>query len=172
MKTLLMVFAAVLMIVSFGCEEAAVDPIVAQNAPSPVLAAAIQKIFLGEKLDVKSEEGFTGSVYICGVITYQMVKVQTVLGKDLPIGTKTAYTTQITGKGEMIVLSGSSGASLAKPNTYNFSGTATMVLVEGSKDIDVTFRIQGEGWPGGAYHVGLNVASGYLEKGNSRLEQF
>jgi hypothetical protein len=172
MKTFLIVLVSVLMVVSFGCEEAAVDPVIASNSPVPVPAATIQKIFLDEKLDVNSGEGFSGSVYISGVITYQMVKVQAVLGKDLPVGTKTAYTTLITGKGEMVVLGGSSRVTLAKPNTYSFFGTTTMVLVEGSKDIDVTFRIQGEGWPGGMYHIGLNVSPGFLEKGTSRLDLF
>lgn len=168
MKTLLMLLAAALLFVTVGCEEQTVEPIVAANPPKPA-APLLQKIVIDERLDVKTPEGFTGSVDVLGEINYQMIRAEVVLGKELPVPTKTVYNTIIAGKG-VVTLQPATG--FAKANTYRFSGDMTMVLEQGTENFEVTFRILDANWSGAHYHVGFAVGSGTLSKYTSRVELF
>jgi hypothetical protein len=168
MKTLLMLLAAALLFVVVGCEEQMVEPIVAANPPIPA-APTLQKIVINERLDVKTPEGFTGSVDIVGEINYQMIKAEVALGKELPVPKKIVYNTLIGGKGVVTLLP---ATGFAKANTYRFSGDMTMVLEEGTENIDVTFRVEDANWSGAHYHVGFAVGRGTLSKYTSRIELF
>jgi hypothetical protein len=168
MKTFLMVLVAALLFVAVGCEEQAVEPIVAANPPKPA-TPVFQKIVISERLDVKSPEGFTGYVEVAGEINYQMIKAEVPLGKELPVSKKTVYNTLITGKGVVTLMP---ATGLAKPNIYRFSGDFTMVLEEGAEDFVVAFRIEDAAWSGARYHVGFVVGSGTLSKYTSRVELF
>jgi hypothetical protein len=168
MKTLSMLLAAALLFVVVGCEEQTVEPIVAANPPIPAVPT-LQKIVINERLDVKTPEGFTGSVDVVGEINYQMIKAEVALGKELPVPKKSVYNTLIAGKGVVTLLP---ATGFAKANTYKFSGDMTMVLEENTENIDVTFRVEDASWSGAHYHVGFAVGRGSLSKVSSRIELF
>lgn len=168
MKTLLMLLAAALLFVVVGCDEQTVEPIVAANPPAPA-APLFQKIAINERLEVKTPEGFIGSVEVTGEINYHMIKAEVALGKELPVPKKTVYNTLVAGKGVVTLLP---ATGFAKANTYRFSGDMTMVLEEGTENIELTFRIEDASWSGANYHVGFVVGRGTLSKYTSRVELF
>ncbi len=168
MKTLLILLAAALLFVVVGCDEQTVEPIVAAN-PSMPAAPLFQKIVINERLDVKTPEGFTGSVDIAGEINYQMIKAEVALGKELPVPKKTVYNTLIAGKGVVTLLP---ATGFAKANTYRFSGDMTVILEEGTENFEVSFRIVDASWSGAHYHVGFAVGRATLSKYTSRIELF
>lgn len=168
MKTLLMLLVAALLFVVVGCEEQSVAPIVAPNPPKPA-TPALQKLVINERLNVRTPEGFTGSVDVAGEITYQMIKAEVALGKELPVPTKTVYNTRLEGNGVVTLLP---ATGFAKANTYRFSGTITMVLEGGDEDAEVMFRIDDASWSGAHYHVGFAVGHAMLSKVSSRVELF
>ena len=168
MKTLLILLVAALLFVVVGCEEQTVEPIVAASPQKPA-APDLQKLVISERLDVRTPEGFTGSVDVAGEITYQMIKAEVALGKALPVAKKTVYNTLIAGKG---VMTFQAPSGFAKPNTYRFSGDVTMVLEQGTENIEVMFRIEDAAWSGARYRVGFAVGQGSLAKVSSRVELF
>ena len=168
MKTLQIVLAAALLFLLVGCEEQTVEPIVATRTSAPA-APSFQKIIINERLDVRTPEGFTGSVDVVGEINYMMIKAEVPLGKTLPVPTKTIYNTIIEGRGTVTLQPSS---RLGKTNVYRFSGDASMVLEQGSEEFEVTFRIEDAAWSGARYHVGFMVGNSTLSKFSSRIELF
>lgn len=162
MKALAMFLAAALLVLAVGCQENAVEPIVAQAPAKSV--PVLQKLEISERLEINTPDGLTGSVDIVGQITYQLVQVdQASLKKELPIVTKKVYSLMLNGKGEMAPAGDLQANGLAKPNTWAFSGSLNAVVEEGG-EFFAAFRIEGTKYPLAHYHVGFSLAGGKLAR--------
>ncbi len=162
MKALAMFLAAALLVLAVGCQENAVEPIIAQAPAKSV--PVLKKLEISERLEINTPDGLTGYVDVVGQITYQLAQVeQASLKKELPIVTRKVYSLTMDGKGEMSLAGDMTSKGLAKPNTWVFSG-ALSVVVEDGGEFFAAFPIEGTKYPKAHYRVGFSLAGGQLAR--------
>lgn len=160
MKTLALFLVAAFGAFLVGCQENAVEPIVAQY---PAKAApAIQKIQINERIEIKTPDGMVGFADVFGEITYRLVEVdQASLKKEIPAFKK--YSVMISGKGEMLLSRNEGANSLGKPNTWTFSGSSSSIVEEGGEFL-AAFRIEGSKFSKAEFHMGFLLKGSRLER--------
>ena len=162
MKNSGLFFAIAFLVFAVGCQENAVEPIVAK---APVRAApAFQKLQINEQININAPGGVVGYAGVAGEITYQLTEVdQASLKKELPVVTKKVFTLTANGTGKMMVSGIPDATTLAKSYTWTFSGTASNIVAEGGEFL-ATFKIEGAPYPNAHLHMGFVLNGGQLQR--------
>ena len=160
MKPLALFTAAIVVAMFAGCQENAVEPIVAHKVVKP--AATNQALKIDESIELNIPDGRVVFAAIVGEITYKLAPVENAgLTKEIP--PKQVFNLTLAGKGQMVfggnAMKGTEG--LAKPEMWYFSGNLTSIVEDGASGIEAIFTIQGTKWIA-HYHMTFLMKSGAL----------
>jgi hypothetical protein len=162
MKNSVLFLVIAFLALAVGCQENAVEPIVAKAPPKA--APVSQKLQINEQMNINVPGGIFGYAGVAGEITYQLTEVDHAsLMKELPVVTKKVFTLTANGSGEMMVSGIPDATTLAKSYTWTFSGTASNIVAEGGEFL-ATFKIEGAPYPNAQLHMGFVLSGGRLQR--------
>lgn len=168
MKPLALFTAAVVVAMFAGCQENAVEPIVAQNTAKP--AFTIQTMKIEETIEMNLPDGRVEFAAVAGEITYRLSPVKSAaLSKEIP--EKQVYDLTLVAKGQL-VFGGSAvkeKEGLAKPEMWYFSGNLTSTVQDGANGIEAIFTIDGTKWIA-HYHMTFSLNRGVLVEKESLVD--
>ncbi|MBF8295133.1 MAG: hypothetical protein HW389_1678 [Bacteroidetes bacterium] len=162
MKSSVLFLAISFLVFAVGCQENAVEPIVAK---APAKAAPVfQMLQINEQIEIKAPDGIVGYAETAGDITYRLTEVDPAsLKKELPVVTKKVYSLTANGTGKMLISGILDATTLAKRYTWTFSGTANDIVAEGGEFL-ATFKIEGAPYPNAHLHLGFVLNGGQLQR--------
>jgi hypothetical protein len=162
MKNSVLFLVIAFLVLAVGCQENAVEPIVAK---APLKAApAFQKLQINERIEFKAPDGIVGYAETAGEITYRLTEVDPAsLKKELPVVTKKVYSLTANGTGKMLISGILDATTLAKSYTWTLSGTASNIVAEGGEFL-ATFKIEGAPYPNAHLHLGFVLNGGQLQR--------
>lgn len=159
MKTVTSLALVAFLLLLTGCSEVAVDPIVAEN---PAKATpTFHRIILNDDVELIKSDESVEMVTLTGEITYQLMPR---LSKTLPA--KPVYVLQMSARGEIAFSVRLKKESLAKPETFEFTGSLTNIVEEDGEFI-ANFTLCGVTNAIGHVHLGFVAVDGQLTRGRS-----